>query len=75
MIIIDNDFGPDFLKGRDAIQIIREQERRASKATPVVIALWTAEEAIDAPGATLIWNKAVSTNQMKAELSPHIDIM
>lgn len=67
LIIIDNDFGPGFLKGCDAIQRIREQECENS-ATHVVIALWTPEEAVATPGASLIWNKAIAPGEMQSQL-------
>ena len=67
LVIISNDFGPGYLMGCDAIQRIREQEREKSTAR-VVIALWTAEEAVGAPGADLIWDKAIAPNKMQAQL-------
>ena len=74
LIIISNHFGPGVMTGCEAIQRIREQERRKSTRTPVVIALWTVEEALDAPGANMIWKKAISQDEMNAQLLPYMNI-
>ena len=75
LIITDNDFGPDLLKGSDAIQRIREHEREKS-TTHVIIALWTVEKftVLDAPSADLIWDKAIAPNEMQAQLLPLMNI-
>ena len=74
LIITSNTFGPGVMTGCEAIQRIREQERQMSTHTPVVIALWTVEEALDAPGANLIWKKAISLDEMNAQLLPYMNI-
>ena len=64
VLIIDNDFGPECMSGVEAINSIREEFGK----TPIIV-LWTAEEMIHAPGADLMWDKAVAPDTMWDQLS------
>ena len=75
LIIIDNSFGFESMTGSVAIQNIRQREAEMAEVTAVIIVLWTAEEIHDAPGADLIWSKAIAAHEMQAQLAPLLNIL
>ena len=70
VLVMENGFGPGNMTGVEAIEAIRQQEEHAPEAMGIVIALWTAEDVPHAPGADLIWDKAISPRKMWDQLLP-----
>ena len=64
LLIIDNNFGAGKMTGSQAIQLIRQQDH--GKA--LVIALWSADQIQDDPGANCIWEKHVGPDTMAGDL-------
>ena len=64
LLIIDNDFGAGKLRGSEAIRLIRQREH----GEDLLIALWSAEQNQDDPGANFMWEKTVGPDTMAHDL-------
>ena len=64
VLIIDNDFGSGKMTGVEAVQLVRQQY-----GDDIAIALWSADDIGDSPGADFIWPKNVSKDVISVDLN------